>query len=326
MTLSTKILIWLGAIVLIGSIGFIIYKQIEISRRQTAIETNVTAQKELVDSIARSSSSWATRDDVEKVIKNNGLNLKAIQDDLSKLNANISSVNTIVVSSNGQHNSNVSSTGTGSTNSNPIPVDPTNPDPFGYQSKQQLLSVNEDFNGTAVPVGKVGFSAWQKEPWSVDIDPRTYSIINVIGTDENQKTYIYNKFSVKVQDKSYDVKIASAQTEQIFPEAQMSFWNPRLFIGTDLGININAVKGELTPSLNVGLMSYGKFRSQPDISIIELGVGYGAISDKPQAILTPFTYNIGHHIPLMNNLYVGPSVNLNTKGDISVMGGIRVGL
>src|SRR5678815_4156297 len=82
MPLYQKILIWLGAVVVVGALGFIIYKQNEISNRQTAIEQNIIASKQLVDGIVRSQSSWATREDMEKFIKDNGVNLRAIQDDL----------------------------------------------------------------------------------------------------------------------------------------------------------------------------------------------------------------------------------------------------
>lgn len=326
MSLSTKILIWAGAVLTIGLLAFIVYKQVEISNRQQAIETQVVLQKQLVDNIVRSQSTYATKDDIDKFIKDNGVNLKAIQDDLDKLHAEVNSVNAIIVTSNGQHGTNIPSTGTGPVNPNPTPVDPSNPDPFGYLAKQQNLDLNEDFSGVKVPIGSVGFSAWQKAPWSLTVLPREYHVTNVIGTDENQRTYVYNKFSVKAGDKTYDVKIASAQTEQVYPEAKWSWWNPRLFVGADGGVNISQPKGEFTPSINVGIMSYGRYKTQPDFSILGVGVGYGTISTKPQLIVTPVTYNIGKHIPLMNNTYIGPSLHVGTNGDISIMGGIRVGL
>lgn len=332
MTTLNKILIICAALLTFGALSFIIYKQNEMSNRQQAIESQVVQQKELVDNILRSQNTYATKSDIDKFIKDNGMNLKAIQDDLNKLHAEITAVNTLVVNSNGQHGTNIPTTTTGPDNPNPNP--PTckdgtpcqNADPFGYQLKTQQLSLHEDFSGTKVPFGTVGFSAWQKDPWSLDVLPREYHVTSVVGTDENQRTYFYNKFTVKVADKSYDVKISKAETKQEYPTASWSFWNPRLFAGMDAGVNISQFKGEFTPSVSVSAISYGRFKTQPDFSFLQLGLGYGTVSKKAQFVVTPFAYNVGKHIPLMNNTYIGPSVQLGTDGGVSVMLGLRIGL
>lgn len=324
MSLSTKILIWLGAILVVGALGFIIYKQIEISKRQDAIEQNVVAQKQLVDGIVRSQASWATRDDVEKFIKDNNINLKAIQDDLDKLHADVTAVNVAIATSQSQHGTNVPTTPGPVVN--PNPVDPQNPDPYGYMKRQQTLALNEDFGTVKVPIGSVGFSAWQKEPWNYDIKSREYHLNTVIGTDENQRIYTYNKFTVKVDDKTYTVPIQNSTTEQVYPEAKFSWWNPRLYIGADGAVGVNPVKGDFIPNVNVQIMSYGRYKTQPDWSILQVGAGYAVDSKRPELLVTPFSYNIGKNIPLMNNTYIGPSVGVATDGNVFVGGGIRVGL
>lgn len=332
MSLSTKILIWLGVIVTLGALGFIIFKQNEISNRQAAIESQVVAQKQLVDGIVRSQSTWTTKDDMDKFIKDNGINLKAIQDDLDKLHGEVQAVNAIVVSSNGQHQGNLPSTGTGPVNPNPPTPVPCvngvcpNQDPFGYQKLQQDLALNEDFGGTKVPIGSVGFSAWQQAPWSIDIKPREYHVSTVVGTDENQRQYYYNKFTLKVDNKDYEIPIKSATTQQIYPEAKFSWFNPRLYLGVDGAVGLNPVRGEFTPNLSVQLMSYGRYKTQPDFSILQVGGGYGTVSQRPQLTIAPVSYNIGKHIPLMNNTYLGPVISVGTDGNVFVGGGLRVGL
>lgn len=324
MSLSTKILLILGGIITVGLLGLIVFKQFEISSRQQAIEAQVVSQKELADNIMRSQASYATKDDIDKLIKDNGVNLQAIQDDLSTLHAEVNSVNTVVVTSSGQHSTSVATSSTGP--SNPNPVDPSNPDPNGFLSKQQNIDLDENFSGVKVPIGQVSFSAWQKNPWGINVLAREYHVVNVIGTDENQRNYVYNKVTIKSGDKDYDVKIAQAKTEQEYPEAKWSWFNPRLYVGVDGGVNVSSVKGEFTPDVNVSFMSYGRYKTQPDFSILGAGVGYGAVSKKVQLVITPVTYNVGQHIPLMNNTYIGPSLHIGTDGDISIMGGVRVGL
>jgi hypothetical protein len=192
---------------------------------------------------------------------------------------------------------------------------------------QQNLALNEDFGSVKVPFGQVGFSAWQQKPWSIDIPQRDYNVATVVGTDENQRQYFYNKFSMTTGGKTYDIPIKSATTKQEYPSPKWSWWNPRLLMGLDGGVNITNVKGEFTPSVNVGIMSYGQYKTTPDFSILEVGVGYGVVNKTPQVIVTPVAYNIGKNLfsPLMNNTYIGPSLQVGTDGSLGVGGGLRVG-
>lgn len=336
MTLSTKLLIILGSILTIGALGFICYKQVEMSNRQIAIESQVVAQKQLIDNIVRSQNQYATRGDVEKFIKDSGVNLKAIKEDLNKLNAEVVAANAVTVRSTGYVASNVASTSTGTKNPTPtVPtatcdgkeVECTGFDPHGYYVAQQNMTLTEPFaNGVQVPIGSVGFSAWQEKPWNVEVKPREYHVTNVVGTDENQRTYIYNKFSVKVDGKDYDVKIDNAETKQVYPESKFTFWNPRLYLGASAGVNVKELSAEAAPTLQLGIMSYGRYKKQPDIVVLEVGAGYEVDAGEPAVVVTPFTYNIGKHIPLMNNTYIGPSVAIDPKANFAVMAGISVGL
>lgn len=323
MSLSTKILLIVAGLLLFGGMGFIIFKQVENSNRQLAIETQMVQQKQLIDGIVRSQSQWSTKEDLNKFVTDNGVNLKAIQDDLNKLNASVTAANVITAGSSGQKGSDIPSTGTGGTNPNPPPADT---DPFGYMKKEQLLSVNEDFGVVKVPFGQIGFSAWKPSPWSEDIKAREYKVTNVVGTDENQRMYFYNKFAVTTDGKTYDIPIKSAETKQEYPEAKFSWFNPRLFIGADGGVGVNPVKGEFTPNVDVGIMSYGRYKTQPDFSILQVGAGYGTVGKNFQVVVTPVAWNFGKYIPLMNNTYLAPSVSFGTDGNVMVMAGIRVGL
>lgn len=338
MSLSTKILIWVGAILVIGILGFIVFKQIEISNKQAAIETQMVQQKQLIDNITRSQSEYATKGDIDKFIKDNGVNLKAVQEDLDKLHAQVDAVNAIIVVSNGQHGTGIPSTGTGGTNPNPTGTVDCNgkqvecPDPYGYQKKEQVLALTENFDQTKVPIGQVGFSAWQQSPWSIDIPSREYHVVNVLGKDENERDYVYNKFSVKVNDKMYDLKIASAETKQEYPSAKFSWWNPRLFLTTGGGINISKfdpINGTFNAGGTIGIMSYGKSKANPDISVLQVGAGYQSNKNEFGVIVNPVNFNIGRVLPtggLINNIYFGPSVQITPSGSVYTGANMSVGL
>jgi len=322
-----KVLVAIGAILFVSMGGFIIYNQIQLKAQQDAIQSQLVEQKKLVDGIVRSQNQYATKEDIDKFAKDNNVNLGAIKDDLDKLRAEVVSINVAITHSQGQSGTHIPSSSTGPTNPEPHPVDPANPDPYGYMKTQQNLALNEDFGTVKVPIGSVGFSAWQKEPWNIDIKPREYNVATVVGTDENQRQYFYNKFTVKTGGKSYDLPITSATTKQEYPAPKFSWWNPRLLMGLDGGVNITRAQGEFTPHVGVGIMSYGQYKTTPDLSILEVGVGYGTVNKTGQVVITPVAYNVGKNwfSPLMNNTYVGPSFQISTDGSLGAGLGVRVG-
>jgi hypothetical protein len=328
-----KILLFLGIITVIGMLGFIIYNQHQLSVQQTAIQTEQVAQRQLIDGVVRSQTSWATQQDVANLLAANGVTnqaLQAIQSDMSTLKASLTTANVVTVNSTAQNTTGQASTGTGP--ANPTPPAPVasgcpNPDPFGFLKAQQNYSLNEDFGNLQVPFGTVGFSAWQQDPWSVDIPARTYTIDNVIGTDENQRNYVYNQVNIQTGGKSYTVPVTSSTTKQVYPTAKFSFWNPRLLLGADGGFNANHTQGEFTPNVNLGIMSYGQYKTTPDFSILEVGAGYQAVNKKFALVVTPVGYNVGKNVfsPLMNNTYIAPSVSVATDGSWTISAGLRVG-
>lgn len=332
-----KILVAIGAVAIISTLGLIIYNQEKIKNQQTAIQSSVVAQQQLVDGIMRSQNQYATAADLAKFATDNGVNLQAIQDNLKTLGAQLTAVNVVTAVSSGQVATNIPSSGTGPTN--PVaPVSLTvpcvngtatcpNQDPNGYQKVQQNLALNEDFGTLKVPVGTVGFSAWQAAPWDVNISPREYDADTVVGTDENERQTFYNTFTVKVGTQSYKIPIKNATTKQQVPTSKFTFWNPRLLLGMDVGGNINHVKGEFTPSVSLGIASIGQYKTTPDWSIGEVGVGYGVVNKTAEVVVTPVAFNVGKKLfaPLVNNTYVGPSLSVGTDGSVGVGAGLRVG-
>jgi hypothetical protein len=337
MTTLGKILIGIGSTIVVLMLGYMIYNQEKIKSQQTALQSSIVAQQTLVDGIVRSQSQYATSADLAKFAADNDLNMKAIQDNLKTLNSQLASINVITATSTGQNTTNVPTTSTGPSNpkpSTPVVVACTggtatcpNQDPFGYQAKQQNLVLNEDFSNIKVPIGTVGFSAWQQNPWDVQVVPREYNVDTVVGVDENQRQTFYNKFTVKVNNKDYDIPIKTATTEQVTPKATFSFWNPRLLVGMDGGVDVNAVKGAFIPSLNLGIMSYGQFKTTPTLSVLEVGIGADVVAKTGELVITPVAFNFGNKFfsLLMNNTYVAPSVSIGTTGNITIGAGLRVG-
>lgn len=339
MSLSTKILIWVGILITAGAMAFIIYNQINNAKQQAAIQQQLIQQKTLVDGLVQSANQYTTKDDLNKFIQDNAGNLKAIQDNLASLGAQITAANVVTANSNGQVATNIPSTSTKPSGTTPAPTVVSCPgggsvtcpsvDPFGYEANVQTLALNEDFATLKVPVGSVSFNASQQAPWSVNIAPREYKVTSVIGTDENQRVYVDNKFTIQEGTKTYIVPIKTDQTEQVFPAPKFYWWNPQVVVGVDGGLSLTRfpqVQGEVAPSINFGVMSYGKFKTQPDVSVLQLGAAYETITKRPGLVITPVAVNLGSILPLLHNTYIAPSIHISTDGTVYGDVGLRLQL
>ncbi len=333
-----KIPLWIkiaafgGISIIIALLVLIVYRQMEIANRQSAIETQMVAQKELIDGIVRSQNQYATKEDIEKFAKDNGINLQEIKDDLKKLHGNVVSVTTTTVVSKPQPGTPTPSSGTGPDNPTPPPPSPPgcpNCDPYGYIARTQTLQLNEDFGTIKVPIGTVGFSAWVKDkPWTAAIPSREYRLSTVSGMDENQRHYYYNKVNVRVDGKDYSLPIVSSETREIYPTAKFSWWNPRLQLYGDVGVGISTVpaKGAVTPGIGMSIMSYGRYKTTPDLTVLQLGIGYDTASQKAMFSIAPINFNLAGLFPgnIVRNTYLGPSLQVNTSGNLFVGGRLSV--
>src|SRR5690606_10638221 len=296
------------------------------------IEQNNVLQKDLIDNILRSQSSYATADDIKKLARDNKINLDAIKKDLNNIGAHVESINVVKVQSIGVSKKDIKSTNTGEVNENPPKevecVDGVceNPDIHGYLGKEQVLKLEEPFSNGSVPLGEVGFSAWKDAPWRLELSKRIYSSTTVVGEDDEHRQYVYNKFSVEVDGKKYDIKLDSSEMKQVYPTASWHWFNPRLSLGIAAGLNFTKVKQQIVPNLGLSIMSYGKYVTNPEFSVLTLGFGYDLVSDTMDLTVAPVSYNIGNNLPVINNTYLGPIVGFNSDGDMSLLFGISAGL
>ncbi len=317
--------------------GFVIYQQHQMSVMQEQINTSMVAQKALLDGITRSQAEYATKKDLDAFAAANGVNLAAIQKDVATLNASITGMNQISVNSGGNNENNVPST---NIIKNPTPPDtPTvacngklipcpSADPYNYQKTEQVLQLAEPFGSQQVPIGNVGFSASQQNPWNINTLPRTYNVSNVIATDQNGRQFVYNQFSIKAGGKNYKLPITKGEFVQQYPSPSFSFWNPRLFLTSGGSVGITPpIKGSMDVGLTLGIMSYGQSKISPAISVLQLGVGYETGTQKPAAIVNPVNFSLSGLLPkgLVDSTYIGPSVQVDTTGNVFAGANLSLG-
>lgn len=320
---SEKILLIIAILSIVGLLIFAIKSLHDVSEKQKIIETSMSEQKQLSDNIIKAQSSYITKDDLDKFSKSNNIDLKPVSDDLDKLQATIKAINIANVSSSGTNTTDKPSTGT-TPRQDPV-TDSSNKDPFNYQNNRQEFSISESFKEQQVPIGSIGFSAWKKNPWDESIYPRQYKVANVIGQDENGRHYVYNKFFIIVNGKEYSLKLDQSNIEELLPESKWRF-DTRLYAGFDGGLYFSKPSGAFVPNLELFLFSYGKVKPDPSLIALGFGLGYETINRNIVFVFSPIDYNIGHNLPLVNNVFVGPTLSLDIKGNVAVLAGLKFGL
>lgn len=326
-----------GVILLLCILIFIIKQQRDALERLQYAEQSVVEMKKLRDDIVRAQASYATRKDVERIIKDSGVDLGTIEDDLKKLDAEVKGVSTVLTGTPGFHGTNLASTGESARS------DPTRPqtvecpdgtvaecpsqDKYGYLSATQYLRLDEPFeNKKKVPWGKVGFSAWREKPWDLEIYPRKYRVVNVLSMNDEGRHFVHSKFFVESNGEEEAVPITESKFVEVLPESAFRF-SPRLYMSVDAGVKANPpLQGELVPNLQMALFSYGKTKVDPDWTFLGIGIGYEAVVDGIGFVISPVNYNVAHHMPFVENLYFGPSVGFDPGGNVFLMLGLRVGL
>lgn len=318
------VLIALSVIAVIGTLLFIIKVQYDSIARLKVIESSIIDAKNLGEGIVRLQSSYATKKDLEKIIEEQKVDLDKIKKDLDIFGATVKGVTTVKTISSGYSGTNLPSSAT--TPREDAPQKAQVKDEFGYLTSSQWLKLNEPFtDGTKVPLGNIGFSAWKKNPWTLSLSPRTYSTTTVFGADEDGRLYAYSKVTIDVDGKTYTLPITESKMVQQYPTARFGF-NPKLYLGAEVGAILNDPMFNHAYNLSLSLFSYGKSKVLPTWTFVNLGLGYSLNTENPILMLSPINYNLAEHLPLVTNLYIGPSVSVDKSKNIGLYLGFRVGL
>jgi len=324
---KTKLYISIAVVAVTSCLLLIIKWQHDLIQKQNAIQTSFVEQKQLANGITRAQSSYATKDDLNKFAKDLDIKLDPIKKDLNEFGAKVQGVSTVRIITEG------SKVASKASDISTVRIDKPTPnelaaeknDLYGYFKATQIVKLNEPFNAEAVPFGEVKFSAWRQKPWDLEVYKRQYLVTNVLGVDESGKHYVYNKFTIVVGTKKYDVNITDSKFIEEYPDSKFRF-SPHLYLGVDAGAYVTRVNFEISPNLQIALFSYGLTTSLPDWTFLGFGFDYATQQRNLGFILSPVSYNIAKHIPLIDNTYIGPSISLDTDKNVALLFGIRVGL
>lgn len=327
--LSIIVTIILFVIIYGGSVYFLNKKLTETQKQIQNLENNA---KILDDEIIRTLSSKV--DDIsslEDEIKLYSLNLDAISKDMEDLSAKLNTFSVVQVKTPGGIYSGLPST----RSSKPDSIIPTPSctnniceDPFGHLTNKQYFTLFEPFNkNTTVPFGEVSFEAWKKNPWSLKVLPREYQVVTLLGErGHDLPPVVYNQFKIKVNNQEFDVPVSHTKT--VVMESPKGFRvKPNLFLGVGSGVSVNnQPNAEVYPFIEASVFEYGKENYNPSWAFLGISAGFNTVEQSFAVGVSPFQYNIADHLPLINNLFIGPQVSFSTEETISILGTLKVKL
>lgn len=104
---------------------------------------------------------------------------------------------------------------------------------------------------------------------------------------------------------------------------RFSWWNPKLDIELGLGSTLPYVDINPYFGLNISFMSYGKTEDDLSWRFLRLGLGYFASDDEKLMLnFSPVVANIAKRLPLVSNIWTGPTIGTNFNETVMVGLGI----
>jgi len=162
--------------------------------------------------------------------------------------------------------------------------------------------VEDRFTHYAMPLEfHVGILMTEKEDGSYD------RMVELNVESPYIKKYKGKKFKMKVKD---------------FKWAKRKITDKKFRFHTRLGFGANFTTDDFTPAIDVSFFSYG--RTKVDMVWRFLTFSLSGDKDVVSIGVTPVSYNLGKVVPLIENMFIGPSVNIDDTGETKYGIGISI--
>jgi len=198
--------------------------------------------------------------------------------------------------------------------------------PDKYIDKEKVSRSYDDIdikremaNGEELPVGWVKYHPALKgeDPFTVFNYPLEY-YTTVIRSEKDDGTFSYsvdayveNNYVKSSRGKKFPVHINKVNFEERLISDKRFRFNPRLALSGAINSK------NMFPMLNMSLWSYGRTKRDMDLRFFIVGAGlfsdsgtYGAFA------FSPVEYNLGNHVPFVENFFLGPTIDFSTNGSV----------
>ena len=197
-----------------------------------------------------------------------------------------------------------------------------------YTGKREIMHYEfkkiyaEDTEGKKYPVAWVMFfpnqvpgKKWKTGTYSIEIHERITLAENDKRVDSIVEVWLENNKNSKTKGIKYPINLESVDWVRREKKDRKWMWNPRLSLGMSIG-------EDAYPNLGLSMFSYGRTKRDMDWRFFDIGIGGN--SDDWFVQFTPVEYNIGNFIPLVENIFAGPYVNINEDVEYGFGGQLAV--
>jgi len=321
---AVLLLILVGA----GIFGYLAYKSIMDENKK--LKDDIVVFKNITENIARSSTQWTTKSDLTNSLKNmlKKEDLDALKDDLDNIGARLTAVGRTVGSIRSRVVKLEKSDTQGETTEPKKTCEKTGEpiDIHNYTTKIQSKTIKDT---NSAPIADVSFDASNSKPWGYEVFGKQYKLFTVVGKkDSGQLTFHHElRYSVpKYGDKEYNINIVSSEYKQSSSKNKWFWLNPVLDANFVFGGKVfTAINGwgrdsilSMGADIGLSISSYGETKIDSWFRLFRFGLGYDVERQAGRASFSPISLNIGKPMPLLNNLYIAPSVGFDTGGGITI--------
>lgn len=317
-----KVLLWIGGIVIIFSLipaGILFYQNHELKKALEITSGERDLQyKKLSDSVQRAETSNAKNgEDLISLARKTSIDIDSISKDQQNLGAKIEALaiteakTTTIV-----HNNYTSTSSTPSGKEPEVCKEDGRPiDVYGYTKRVEKINL-DDSNG--MRLADISFSAGEKNPWASKVYGIHYRVLNVMGRTQSGQITLHTELQSENSEAQpgqiFHIEGVSSQLTQTEIPARFSWWNPRLFLLIQLGLEAYPTL-DFSASLSLGLTiwAYGD-----NWRFLGVSAGYDAFQNSFRASFIPAMYNIGEPLPLLTNLWLGLDVSIDTRLNVGV--------
>lgn len=173
-------------------------------------------------------------------------------------------------------------------------------------------------DGTKFPVAWAMFHPNQPDPnklWKTGTYPLEFNV-DIIETEN--KNGVFNRYAeINVENNQmketkgnqYPLEITRLDWAKNDKREKSFSFNNRLGLAMEITNDVSV------PALDLSIASYGRTKGDMDWRIVELSMG----GNRDELVLgfSPFSWNFGKALPLIENAFIGPSVVWSTESDVS---------
>jgi hypothetical protein len=302
---NIKDTVYIGLIAVGLFFGYRLYKDLTAK-----VEAQTIAYKQLADNIARSSSEFVTKKDLNDFGNKVSKSFDLMKGDINKLGGKVVAVGQTVA----QLEENIS-LNQASTSSETVQLG------NGTTTTTEFKRID---NLEGLPMAWSKYTLGREKPWDIGTYPLEFHINTVLGLTEDDQVIpeneliVYNNSLAETKDKPFKLKIVSSDFKQIKPNTKQFFWwAPHI----DFGVNGGAtLTGHAVMGLDVGfsVMAYGRTKNDNDWRVLRGSFGLRDKFKEPQFTISPVGYNLGQIIPIISDLWIYPTVGVGFTNGYSL--------